>query len=300
MPACKRSSRVVVATVLAALAALAPPGARAGTRRWSLRVEHCVTHEPDWTVTGALGHGLSPECGTVAPAMRATRAPVRWSFVARLPEVGAFGRTAALAVAVAWGAIEEAAPSSDGAAAVRWAFAACMDVEVREDGPGPETRQPSGAVAPDRSKPMPSASNARHRRPAPPPPKLVDASHHPGPKNASSHASIRPVAIRHASRPPPHASPPPAPPMSASTAGPRPEHMLVPDYPHTARRRSEEGVVVVRCRVSASGEPRDVRVISSSGSALLDATASRALSGSRLAPRPAETFREVSYRFVLR
>ena len=46
-----------------------------------------------------------------------------------------------------------------------------------------------------------------------------------------------------------------------------------PDYPESARRRREEGRVVVHVAVSADGLPVDVTVASTSGYPVLDAAA---------------------------
>ena len=64
----------------------------------------------------------------------------------------------------------------------------------------------------------------------------------------------------------------------------RPEAPLTPDYPPAALRLEQQGEVMVRLRVLASGAAADVQVRSSSGHALLDEAALRYLRGARFVP----------------
>lgn len=57
-----------------------------------------------------------------------------------------------------------------------------------------------------------------------------------------------------------------------------------PAYPPLSRRMKEEGRVMLRVRVGAGGEPRDVQVASSSGSERLDHAAVEAVRRWRFAP----------------
>jgi periplasmic protein TonB len=57
-----------------------------------------------------------------------------------------------------------------------------------------------------------------------------------------------------------------------------------PAYPESARRRGKEGKVMLEVLVSADGMARDVRVISSSGSSLLDDAARSAVSRWQFVP----------------
>ena len=50
-------------------------------------------------------------------------------------------------------------------------------------------------------------------------------------------------------------------------------HAPEPDYPQSAREEGEEGLVVLRVRVSREGRPLEARIISSSGVRALDAAA---------------------------
>ncbi len=64
----------------------------------------------------------------------------------------------------------------------------------------------------------------------------------------------------------------------------RPEAPLRPGYPPAALRLEQQGEVMVRLRVLASGAAADVQVRSSSGHALLDEAALRYLRGARFVP----------------
>jgi protein TonB len=57
-----------------------------------------------------------------------------------------------------------------------------------------------------------------------------------------------------------------------------------PAYPSLSRRLHEQGRVMLRVRVAASGDPREVRVESSSGSERLDRAALEAVRHWRFAP----------------
>lgn len=57
-----------------------------------------------------------------------------------------------------------------------------------------------------------------------------------------------------------------------------------PQYPRSARRRGDEGTVVVRVAVSASGVPDTVQLLSSSGFQSLDSAAVEAVRGWRFIP----------------
>jgi periplasmic protein TonB len=77
-----------------------------------------------------------------------------------------------------------------------------------------------------------------------------------------------------------------------------------PAYPEGARRRGEQGRVVVRVAVSAEGSPLDVSVASSSGHASLDAAALAAVRRWRFVPaiqggKPVAAAAEVPVQFRL-
>lgn len=85
----------------------------------------------------------------------------------------------------------------------------------------------------------------------------------------------------------------------------RPEAPLRPDYPPAALRLEQQGEVMVKLRVLASGAAADVQVRSSSGHALLDEAALRYLRGARFVPaqdrsgQPVDSLIIVPIRFVL-
>ena len=57
-----------------------------------------------------------------------------------------------------------------------------------------------------------------------------------------------------------------------------------PEYPRSARRRGDEGTVVLRVLVSAAGLPDSVHLLSSSGFQSLDTAAAEAVRGWRFIP----------------
>lgn len=57
-----------------------------------------------------------------------------------------------------------------------------------------------------------------------------------------------------------------------------------PDYPPTAVRRHQEGIVIVRALVTRPGRPEDIVVWQSSGHSLLDAAALEAVAGWQFRP----------------
>ena len=85
----------------------------------------------------------------------------------------------------------------------------------------------------------------------------------------------------------------------------RPEAPLTPDYPPAALRLEQQGEVMVKLRVLASGAAADVQVRSSSGYHLLDEAALRYLRGARFIPAqdvsglPVDSLVIVPIRFVL-
>lgn len=67
-------------------------------------------------------------------------------------------------------------------------------------------------------------------------------------------------------------------------ASARPEKRLLPEYPPAAIRREEQGRVLVRLRVLASGAVAGLQLLSSSGHASLDEAAMNYLSTARFVP----------------
>lgn len=85
----------------------------------------------------------------------------------------------------------------------------------------------------------------------------------------------------------------------------RPEAPLTPEYPPAALRMEQQGQVIVKLRVLASGAAADVQVRTSSGHALLDEAALRYLRRARFVPAqdrsglPVDSLIIVPIRFVL-
>lgn len=143
--------------------------------------------------------------------------------------------------------------------------------------------------APEEPKPpteLPKPPQARKLvQPAPQPPKPVPVL------AAAPAPNETPVAVAPPPEPkpdlPPIAAPPapPAPPIQAATpppvAPPRFDADYLdnpaPAYPSMARRMGEEGKVVLRVFVEASGKPAKIEVRTSSGSTRLDEAASAAV-----------------------
>ena len=77
-----------------------------------------------------------------------------------------------------------------------------------------------------------------------------------------------------------------------------------PEYPELARRRSEQGRVVLRVEVSMDGRPLEISVARSSGFGILDSAAENAVREWRFVPateggRPVPATAEVPVQFRL-
>ena len=77
-----------------------------------------------------------------------------------------------------------------------------------------------------------------------------------------------------------------------------------PDYPDLARRRGEQGRVLLRVEVSMDGRPLAVSVARSSGFGILDSAAQDAIRAWRFVPateggRPVQAIAEVPIQFRL-
>lgn len=107
------------------------------------------------------------------------------------------------------------------------------------------------------------------------------------PKPAAPPAAARPMAAAPAPPAPP-SSAPSGPPTAPVPAGPTIAAALLdspqPPYPAAARRRGQQGRVVLSVRVSPSGAPEAVVLVSSSGVEALDAAARDAVRGWRFRP----------------
>ncbi|MBU3078296.1 energy transducer TonB [Sphingomonas quercus] len=166
-------------------------------------------------------------------------------------------------------------------------------------------------LLPDDVPPPPPASP----QPAPPvpaavqivaPPPVVTVQMPPSP------ATVQTVAV-----PPPAPAPVAVAAPAAGPSGPVGEAVVPPDfagdqlgnaapkYPIDSRRKREQGTVIVRVTVSASGEPGDCRVRTSSGFERLDKAAMQAVCRWRFSPatrggQPVAWPMDVPIPFVLR
>jgi len=86
------------------------------------------------------------------------------------------------------------------------------------------------------------------------------------------------------SAPPPPPPPPPPPKPKGPSSPPRVLNWTDPPYPEQARQQGAEGTVVLRVRVSASGQPEQVSVARSSGRSDFDETALAHVRRARFAP----------------
>ena len=164
-----------------------------------------------------------------------------------------------------------------------------------------EVEEPKKDPGPERKQPLPKNRPSRKLHKEPPPREMRDAvepletaSFPEEQTHASSTvetpASARPPAptppspseTRGASPPPPSAGAEPAPP--SRQAAPLYLENPPPRYPPAARRRGYEGTVRVEAFVDREGRVRDLRLLQSSGHAMLDRAAMGAVKGWRFEP----------------
>jgi periplasmic protein TonB len=171
--------------------------------------------------------------------------------------------------------------------------------------PEPMAEEPASAIPP----PEPATQEVAPTTPQPEPKLEAPALPQPAP---TAHPPPRRVAAAHspaqATRP---ATAPLATPAAVSIAPLIPAHPVAgmesdrpPAYPETARRRGQQGRVVLQVSVSAEGMPVAVTVAESSGYASLDAAALAAVQRWRFAPAsrggtPVAAVAEVPVRFRL-
>jgi protein TonB len=175
--------------------------------------------------------------------------------------------------------------------------------------PAPEPPPPPVPQATVAPVPRPPAQ-AEDIEPAPkePPPPAVQK---PSPKPRVAQAHSAPAALSHSSAPPEQQSAAigsAAPSVAAAIVPPRPvagmETNRAPTYPDIARRRGEQGRVMLRVNVSADGTPLDVEVMATSGHPSLDTAALSAVRQWRFIPatqagRSVAASAEVPVRFQL-
>jgi len=131
----------------------------------------------------------------------------------------------------------------------------------------PEREQVPPPVAAELPRP-PEAEAPALREPEEPPAKLTS------PKSLESSSAPAPaVAV--------------APRQARVDAPPKPKRNIRPDYPREARRRGEQGDVVLELEVAADGTVSKVRVVQSPGFPLLDEAAVRAVRDARFVPASA-------------
>jgi len=163
---------------------------------------------------------------------------------------------------------------------------------------------PAPDIVPDRTETTaPTATvstrEAPARRPAEPPRRAAPVRSIPRPASAvpATPATAEATAVATA-----------APMLTASVIPPRPlagmQNNRAPVYPEIARRRGEQGRVMLRVDVSASGAPVAVQVVGTSGYPVLDAAAESAVRGWRFVPateagRPVAAAAEVPINFQL-
>lgn len=177
---------------------------------------------------------------------------------------------------------------------------------VVEAPPEPEPEPEPEPVPEPEPEPEPEAI------PEPPPPKPVEP---PKPK-AQPAVKPKPKAAAQP-KPAPPAPVVPAAPVAAAMPHGNPQEYRPPDvtaayrhnpppsYPPAARRRGIEGVVVLAVDLGEDGRPRHVCVKTSSGFAMLDEAAEKAVRGWRFTPatrggRPVAATVDVPVRFTLR
>lgn len=176
--------------------------------------------------------------------------------------------------------------------------------------PSPAPRQPSPPAPPKAAEPTPPKPEPKPE----PKPAAKPAEPEQGPEPDSLPAPMpTPAMSRSApSAPAPMASlappsPAPARPSGSETVGAKPDYLSnpAPEYPMLARRRGWSGTVLLKVRVSASGSPREIRLLKGSGHEILDTAAQEAVQSWRFVAakrngEPHESWVEVPVRFELK
>ena len=167
------------------------------------------------------------------------------------------------------------------------------------DNPPPAASEPPETAAPSLPEPEPSVAAPPEPAPVPQPPPNPRATSRPRaeprPPPAPAPRKREPLAAPSAA--PPTAGQPQPQPSSAPVANqqafaplipPRPVSGLAsnrkPEYPIEARSRRQQGRVLLRVQVSASGDAASVDIVSSSGHPILDQAARAAVRAWRFVP----------------
>lgn len=149
--------------------------------------------------------------------------------------------------------------------------AAVQNAEAPPEPPAPVASPPEASDTSDAAPPVPIPAV---RPPAPAPSRKPK----PAPPQAASTPASRPLG----------AAPEPAGPAAVPPTGPTvaavPLESPQPPYPAAARRRGQQGRVVLSVRVSPAGAPEAVVLVSSSGVEALDDAARDAVRGWRFRP----------------
>ena len=152
------------------------------------------------------------------------------------------------------------------------------------------------AVAPPPSPPAEPPPRPEAARPEPPPAEAIPLPPDPDSMDVKAPGSeVKPMERVEATgevepeREPPVQEVSAAAPVEAARqaridAPPRPKKAIRPYYPEGARRRGEQGNVVLEIRVDESGSVGDVKIVTSSGFGELDAAAVHAVRAARFAP----------------
>ena len=150
--------------------------------------------------------------------------------------------------------------------------------------PPPPTPLPTTPEPEQEAQPVPAEPPPPVQKPPPKRPATARAHHAPSPPNAS-HTPTQPTAP---SEQPSATAGSATPSVTAAIVPPRPvagmETNRAPIYPEIARRRGEEGRVMLRVDVSADGMPLDVSVAGTSGHPSLDSAALSAVRQWRFIP----------------
>ncbi len=151
------------------------------------------------------------------------------------------------------------------------------------------------AAVASQAAPPPSAENTPVPREEPAPETPSETPDSPAPPEPRRFEPPRPDAPREAMDTPPMDTPPMAegasvaPRQAKVDAPPKPRRTIRPDYPMGARRRGEQGDVVLEIRVDETGTVVDVSVAGSCGFRELDEAAVRAARDARFTPAKSGT-----------
>ena len=163
---------------------------------------------------------------------------------------------------------------------------ATLDVSSVELSFAETDKEAAPAIAASALEDVPPAASEMQPKssaPQPPPPDLrqIDAD----PRSLVRHEpEDSPEKFKTPPSQPKQASAAEAPRQAKIDAPPKPRKAIKPDYPNGARKRGEEGRVVLEIFVGSDGPVGNVKVVSSSGFAELDEASVRAAKGARFTP----------------